>query len=420
MNEFMGLIPAQYDAKAEGFLPGGASLHNCMSGHGPDAETFERAAHAELKPVKLDDTLAFMFETRLVVPADALRPGDAHAAARILRVLAGPAQDVPGLSAMEEKQRWEPSESYPDPAVQILDPELRQIPHQQCRASSGSPPACAGARGRSGSATRAACCGATFPTTASCAGTRRPAASASSASPPTTPTAIPATARAGSSPASMARGASRAPNTTAAITVLIDKFDGKPLNSPNDVVVKSDDSIWFTDPPFGILGNYEGDQASPELPTNVYRARRKTGEGDRGGRRDQRAQRPLLLARRDEDLHRRQPRRRRDRHPRLRRGRRRHQARQRPHLRTWRARRQSPTASAATSTAISGAAGAPGRTINGVVGVLAGGQAASAASRCPSAAPISASAALKRNRLFMAASQSLYALYVNTQGVAYF
>jgi gluconolactonase len=55
------------------------------------------------------------------------------------------------------------------------------------------------------------------------------------------------------------------------ITVLIDKFEGKPLNSPNDVVVKSDDSVWFTDPPFGILGNYEGHVATPELPTNVYR-----------------------------------------------------------------------------------------------------------------------------------------------------
>jgi gluconolactonase len=62
------------------------------------------------------------------------------------------------------------------------------------------------------------------------------------------------------------------------ITVLIDKFDGKPLNSPNDVVVKSDDSIWFTDPPFGILGNYEGHVATPELPTNVYRLDLKTGK----------------------------------------------------------------------------------------------------------------------------------------------
>ena len=55
------------------------------------------------------------------------------------------------------------------------------------------------------------------------------------------------------------------------VTVLVDRFDGKPLNSPNDIVVKSDDSIWFTDPPFGILGNYEGHVATPELPTNVYR-----------------------------------------------------------------------------------------------------------------------------------------------------
>ena len=45
------------------------------------------------------------------------------------------------------------------------------------------------------------------------------------------------------------------------ITVLIDKFEGKPLNSPNDVVVKSDGSIWFSDPPFGILTNYEGNLA---------------------------------------------------------------------------------------------------------------------------------------------------------------
>ncbi len=55
------------------------------------------------------------------------------------------------------------------------------------------------------------------------------------------------------------------------ITVIADKFDGKPLNSPNDIVCKSDGSIWFSDPPFGILGFYEGHVATPELPTNVYR-----------------------------------------------------------------------------------------------------------------------------------------------------
>ena len=55
------------------------------------------------------------------------------------------------------------------------------------------------------------------------------------------------------------------------IVVLADSFEGKPLNSPNDVVVKSDGSVWFTDPAFGILGFYEGMKAEPQLPTNVYR-----------------------------------------------------------------------------------------------------------------------------------------------------
>jgi gluconolactonase len=55
------------------------------------------------------------------------------------------------------------------------------------------------------------------------------------------------------------------------ITVILDAFDGRRLNSPNDLVVKSDGSIWFTDPPFGILGDYEGERAPQELPTNVYR-----------------------------------------------------------------------------------------------------------------------------------------------------
>lgn len=66
MSEFMGLIHGTYDAKAEGFRPGGASLHNCMSPHGPDAETFEKASAAELTPQYLGNTLAFMFESRYV------------------------------------------------------------------------------------------------------------------------------------------------------------------------------------------------------------------------------------------------------------------------------------------------------------------------------------------------------------------
>jgi gluconolactonase len=59
--------------------------------------------------------------------------------------------------------------------------------------------------------------------------------------------------------------------------VICDRFEGKRLNSPNDVVVKSDGSIWFTDPRFGILSNYEGEIAESELPMNVYRVDGKTG-----------------------------------------------------------------------------------------------------------------------------------------------
>ena len=67
-SEFMGLIHGAYDAKAEGFLPGGASLHNCMTGHGPDAQTFEKASAADLsKPDHIRDTMAFMFETRCII-----------------------------------------------------------------------------------------------------------------------------------------------------------------------------------------------------------------------------------------------------------------------------------------------------------------------------------------------------------------
>ncbi|HEY6483638.1 MAG TPA: homogentisate 1,2-dioxygenase [Steroidobacteraceae bacterium] len=67
-SEFMGLIAGVYDAKAEGFAPGGASLHNCMSGHGPDAATFTRATSADTShPQHIVDTMAFMFETRLVI-----------------------------------------------------------------------------------------------------------------------------------------------------------------------------------------------------------------------------------------------------------------------------------------------------------------------------------------------------------------
>ena len=78
-SEFMGLIHGAYDAKAEGFAPGGCSLHNCMTGHGPDAATFEKASAADLSsPDVIADTMAFMFETRAVIRPTAQAIEAAH------------------------------------------------------------------------------------------------------------------------------------------------------------------------------------------------------------------------------------------------------------------------------------------------------------------------------------------------------
>jgi homogentisate 1,2-dioxygenase len=67
MSEYMGLIQGTYDAKERGFVPGGASLHNRMAPHGPDAASFDKASNADLGPDFLGNTLAFMFETRLAI-----------------------------------------------------------------------------------------------------------------------------------------------------------------------------------------------------------------------------------------------------------------------------------------------------------------------------------------------------------------
>ena len=71
MSEYMGLVTGQYDAKAAGFVPGGGSLHNTFASHGPDADTYARASTADLRPQKLDGTLAFMFESRWTIAATA-------------------------------------------------------------------------------------------------------------------------------------------------------------------------------------------------------------------------------------------------------------------------------------------------------------------------------------------------------------
>ncbi len=143
------------------------------------------------------------------------------------------------------------------------------------------------------------------------------------------------------------------------ITVLIDRFDGKRLNSPNDVVVKSDDTIWFTDPVFGILANYEGHVDTPELPMNVYRFDPQERARQRGGERRRPAgtERARVLARREEVVHRRVARHPGPYHPRLRRNRRR-PARATASCSFRRSLAARPTASGSMSTATCGAAGA--------------------------------------------------------------
>ena len=98
MSEFMGLVYGEYDAKAEGFVPGGASLHNCMAGHGPDAATFEKASAGELKPQYLSETLAVHVRDAVCLPADEIRARVLAARRAILRVLAGTRQAIPALS----------------------------------------------------------------------------------------------------------------------------------------------------------------------------------------------------------------------------------------------------------------------------------------------------------------------------------
>ena len=89
MSEFMGLIHGQYDAKEEGFVPGGISLHNMMLAHGPDAPGFEKASRAELKPVKLENTMAFMFETRFPQFVTRYAAESGNAAGQLHRLLEG-------------------------------------------------------------------------------------------------------------------------------------------------------------------------------------------------------------------------------------------------------------------------------------------------------------------------------------------
>ena len=105
-SEFMGLIEGSYDAKAQGFLPGGASLHNCMSGHGPDAATFESASRCRYQPPRAHHRHhGVHVRDPLRDPADALRARVGAAAERLFRVLAGAARST-SIRSDAEPLRW--------------------------------------------------------------------------------------------------------------------------------------------------------------------------------------------------------------------------------------------------------------------------------------------------------------------------
>ena len=198
------------------------------------------------------------------------------------------------------------------------------------------------------------------------------------------------------------------------ITVLMDQWQGKRLNSPNDVVVKSDGSVWFTDPPFGLSSHYEGQVNAPDLPARVYRIdpseRRSLDRHGRGVG----AEWPLLLSGRKLALRRFLARRSPPGHSRVRRCRRQARRQQSP-VRRRRARRLAGRHALRYRRQSlvrlgHGRAGARRREVFNPTGALIGRIALP--ERCANVAFGGAN----RNRLFMACGHGLYALYVNTQG----
>ena len=156
---------------------------------------------------------------------------------------------------------WRAPVRYPDPAVQVLDERFREVPDLQRRRSSGCITGCRWAEGPVWFGDGRYLLWSDIPNDRILRGTRRPARSACSASPSNYANGN--TRDRQGRLVTCEHGGRRVTRTEydGTITVLIDRWEGKRLNSPNDVVVNSDGSIWFTDPPFGILGHYEGHKA---------------------------------------------------------------------------------------------------------------------------------------------------------------
>ena len=204
------------------------------------------------------------------------------------------------------------------------------------------------------------------------------------------------------------------------ITVLADRFEGKRLNSPNDIVCARDGSIWFTDPLFGIAGHWEGAPADSETPWAVYRIDPPSGELQQDDRRPRRAQRPGLHARRTRPVRGGKPRRAAPQDLALRPRRRRppvEQALVRGCAGPGRLRRHCGRYAGNVWCGF-GSNGAPGADAAALDGVRVYDPAGKALGHIhlPERCANLCFGGAKNNRLFMAASHSLYALFVNVQG----
>ena len=191
---------------------------------------------------------------------------------------AGNPQVIGAATPIAPLQRWEPAESYPDPAIRTLDPRFNAIKPPFNAAVERLATGFRWAEGPVWFGDGRYLLWSDIPNnrimrwdeeTGACGVFRKPSNNANGNTRDRQGRLV-----------TCEHGGRRVTRTEydGAITVILDRFDGKRLNSPNDVVVKSDDSIWFTDPPFGISGYYEGERHSPELPTNVYRVDGKTGQ----------------------------------------------------------------------------------------------------------------------------------------------
>ena len=171
---------------------------------------------------------------------------------------------------------------YPDPAIEEIDPRFKKYRIGNAALPRHRPPGSAGLKARYGSAMAATCCGATYPTTGCCAGAKRSGPSACFV-PGFSNNSNGNTRDRQGRQLSCEHGNRRVVRYEhdGSTTVLAERFQGKPFNAPNDIVVHPDGGIWFTDPGYGSLMNYEGNKGARVQGSRGYRIDPKAGRSRR-------------------------------------------------------------------------------------------------------------------------------------------